>query len=163
MNKQKALRKKKNQTAKYNRDNEKDIDLIIEEINKIKIERSNLNRTLKNNILIKINESKKIKCAHLLKRECINCNKKHMCNNCNICGNCKKNLSYYKGFDDEAIKKYSKIRIRVEHFFSHLKNGRLQNIKDKDTKMLRDTIFNGITNAIFYKTGLRLQKNKEYG
>jgi hypothetical protein len=106
-----------NEQAKYNRDNEEDIDLIIEEINKIKIERSNLNKTLKNNILIKIDESKKIKCCHLLKRKCIKCNKKHMCNNCNICENCKKNLSYYKGFDDESIKNYSKIRIRVEHFF----------------------------------------------
>ena len=152
MKKQKAIRDRKKAINK--KDISKDeFDKILkdfnEEINKIKIERNQLPKLLKQNIKANIEENKEDTiCKHVSsKRICIRCKNNKMCNNCNCCTKCKKDISYYKGIEDNLIKDYSKIRIKVEHFFSHLKNGRMINVKDRKMHMLKDTIFNGITNS----------------
>ena len=179
MEKQKAIRKQKTLKKKQikiirknkenpnsnhndiNRINLVELEKIIKEydyqLETIKNERKELPVKLKEKIKIeKINDKNKNdinECICTDKanlRECVFCKTNKMCNECNICRKCKKNLKYYNGLTDQQIIKYGK-RIKVEHFISHYKHGRTNDVKDKKLKMLLDTIYNRYTDFIFIR------------
>jgi len=139
--------KNMNETDKLSID---EIGNIIKEyvlkINKIKNERQQIQTKLKeqirNEITKYMNDNNTCECnKYIINRICPSCNKKEICINCNICNNCKKNLTYYKGLENDDIKRYKK-RINIEHVNSHLKYGRIILIRDRKIKMLNDTVYN---------------------
>ncbi len=147
MKRQKKIRQHKQKIIKDQKRNKYDanIDDIINELDdqlkNIKNERSELAKKHKENITRKVQKEKQHKCTKRNNtRICIKCSNNSMCNECNVCFKCKKNLSYYRGIDDNDVKKYNKIRIRVEHYFSHFKHGRIAHVNDRKYNMLQDTI-----------------------
>jgi hypothetical protein len=133
MKRQKKLNKKKKVD---------DIDNILKEFNEIKTLRHNLKKELKENINKKINDLKDKKCTiNTNSRKCTRCENMNLCNICNICNKCGLNLKYYNGIEDDEIKNYNKIRIRVEHFNSHFKNGRMINVTNKKYMTLKNAVY----------------------
>jgi hypothetical protein len=164
-NKIKTIRKKKkNPNSDRNNINKiklKNLNKIIKEhniqIEIIKKERKDIPIRIKEKIKIEKDKEKdkndKNECICTDKpnmRECIFCKTNRMCNKCNICKKCKKSLKYYNGLTDEQINKY-RLRIRVEHFMSYYKHGRTIDVKDKNRKMLLDTVYNRYTDFIIMR------------
>jgi hypothetical protein len=161
MNEQKELNKQKKN--KDNRKNKKDINkltlkqldnqikAILSRLKKIKNKRKQLPNILKENIKREIKKVDSMECDEKLGfRKCPFCDHLTVCNKCEKCKKCKKNLSYYEGLTNDEIICYKK-RIRVEHYISHFKNGRITNIKDKKVSILNDTIYNRFTDFLFIK------------
>lgn len=161
MNEQKELNKQKKE--KENLKNKKDINkltlkqlvnqikVILSGLKKIKNKRKQLPNELKENIKNEIKKVDNMECDEQLGfRKCPFCDHLSVCNKCKKCKKCKKNLLYYEGLTNDEIICYKK-RIRVEHYISHFKNGRIANIKDKKVSLLNDTIYNRFTDFLFIK------------
>ena len=145
-----------------------EIDDIIKKyelkINKIKTVRqqiqNKLKEQIKNEITKYINNNTCGCNKYIINRKCPICDKKEICINCNICNNCKKNLTYYKGLENDEIERYKK-RINIEHVNSHLKYGRMILIRDRKLKMLNDTVYNRFIDLmIIWKQKQIYDKNK---
>lgn len=172
MNKQKELNKQKKKKEnlkkrlkdnKYNKNSINDVNNltlkelnaqikeILSGLNKIKSKRKQLPINLKETIKRKIIKLDTMECDEKLGfRKCPFCTHLTVCNKCEKCKKCKKNLLYYKGLTNDEIICYKK-RIRVEHFISHFKNGRIATIRDKKVSHLNDTVYNRYTDFLFIK------------
>ena len=124
------------------------------QIVKIKKERKELKNKEKQQvktIIDKYKQQNKKKCqCNYGSYICNFCNEEKVCVFCDKCISCNKNNHYYKGMLQNDISIY-KSRIRIEHNISHLKYGRLKNIKDRQLKTINDSIYNRMTDFIFFR------------
>lgn len=149
--KRKQLMTRQKKLAKKKKTKKVDLDKIIKEFDQIKKERHELPTLLKNNIKKNSEKISGKKCTHKRDtRECICCNNNSMCNDCNICHKCKKNLSYYVGIEDDKVKKYNKVRIRVEYFNSHFKQGKMRHVTYKKRSTLTDSVYCRLVNFVIW-------------